>query len=644
MVSPDSVILKHNHTMKRTLILSSGAWVVLCLTLLASSSAFAQGYQNFDVAIYARVYEVRQMADLDWLRERFDVMARHIKVDKIYLETHRDTILADDETLNKAKQFFAERGVKTSGGITLTINERNRFETFCYSDPEHRAWVQKVVEHTARHFDEVILDDFFFTSCKTEVEIEAKGDRSWTEYRLALLDEVARNVILGPARAVNPNVKVIIKYPNWYEHFQGLGFNLETEPGLFDALYTGTETRDAVRSAQHLQPYHGYQIFRYFENLKPGGNNGGWVDTGGMITFDRYAEQLWLTLFAKAPELTLFDFLQLQRPLTASMRGPWQDQETSFDFDAAVAPYLNPDGSIPESLTIAPGIGYTLEKVDRILGELGNPVGVKSYKPFHSKGEDFLHNFIGMTGIPIDLHPVFPEDAQTVLLTESAKYDPDIVQKIERHLRSGKSVVITSGLLEALQDRGLGNVVELEVTGRKALVDEFLVDGGIYRSSEKIIIPQIDYLTNDSWELVGAIDGPLGWPLLHDADYAGGHLYVWTIPDNFADLYDLPVEVMTRIRQIVMADQYVRVDGPAQVSLFAYDNDTFIVESLLDEPVEVKVVLDGKFKQVRDLETGEVLAGEKIESRSAWFPSRDAGKTSLTASIAPHSFRVFRAE
>src|SRR5690606_19130157 len=137
----------------------------------------------------------------------------------------------------------------------------------------------------------------------------------------------------------------------------------------------------------------------------------------------------------------------------------------------------------------------------RLVGELGSPVGVKSDKPFHSKGEDFLHNFIGMTGIPIDLHPVFPEDAQTVLLTESAKYDPDIVQKIERHLRSGKSVVITSGLLEALQDRGLGNVVELEVTGRKALVDEFLVDGGIYRSSEKIIIPQIDYLTNDSWEL-----------------------------------------------------------------------------------------------------------------------------------------------
>ncbi|HOC87168.1 MAG TPA: hypothetical protein PKM00_10000, partial [Prolixibacteraceae bacterium] len=34
----------------------------------------------------------------------------------------------------------------------------------------------------------------------------------------------------------------------------------------------------------------GYNIFRYFENLKPGGNGGGWVDTGGMRYLDRYAE------------------------------------------------------------------------------------------------------------------------------------------------------------------------------------------------------------------------------------------------------------------------------------------------------------------------------------------------------------------
>ena len=37
--------------------------------------------------------------------------------------------------------------------------------------------------------------------------------------------------------------------------------------------------------------------------------------------------------------------------------------------------------------------------------------------------------------------------------------------------------------------------------------------------------------------LIDAVDGPMGWPLLHDADYGAGHLYVWTIPDNPADLY-----------------------------------------------------------------------------------------------------------
>ena len=621
--------------------------VALTAFLLAAAPAYAQSnasYDDFDVAIYARVYEVRQMADLEWLRERFDVMSRDLKVDKVYLETHRDTIIADEATLEGAKRFFAERGIATSGGITLTVNERNRFETFCYSNPEHRRYVQHVVEYTARHFDELILDDFFFTSCKSEGEIAAKGDRSWTDYRLALLDEVARTVILGPAKAVNPDVRVIVKYPNWYEHFQGLGFNLETEPALFDALYTGTETRDAVRSAQHLQPYLGYQIFRYFENLKPGHNAGGWVDTGGMGTLDRYAEQLWLTLFAKAPEITLFDFFQLQFPIREQHRGPWQGQGTSLDFDAVVGPYRQADGSFADDLTIARLAAVALEAVDGIVGQLGEPVGVASYRPFHATGEDFLHNFIGMVGIPIDLRPTFPAEAPTVFLTETAKFDPDIVDKIKRQLVDGKDVVITSGLLNALEDRGIRDIVELEVTERRALVDEFLVNGQVVTSREPMLIPQIQFLTNDSWELIGALDGPMGWPMLHDADYANGHLYVLTIPDNFADLYDLPDEVLTRIKQTVLQDHPVRVDGPAGVALFTYANGTFIVESFLDEPTTVRIVTAGDVTTLHDLQTGAPLSGTAAPERSGWWPSPDAGKTYFELTVKPHSFAAFRSE
>ncbi len=611
------------------------------LALTGASSAGAEGYKSFQAAVYCRAYEVREMGDLEKLGARFDVMQKHLALSKVYLETHRDQILVDDQTLETAKRFFEQRGLETAGGITLTIAERNRFQTFCYSDPEHRAWVQKVVEHTARHFDEIVLDDFFFTSCKRDVEIRAKGERSWTDYRLALLDQVARELILAPARRVNPKVKVIIKYPNWYDHFQGLGFDLEKGPQVFDGIYTGTETRDSRLSDQHLQPYLGYQIWRYFESLRPGHNRGGWVDIYGSRYLDRYAEQLWLTLLAKAPEITLFDFGGMQVPVREAQRAPWQG--TSFDYEAAVSPYRRDDGSFSPELTMARIAGWSLRKIDPIIGQLGNPVGVRSYKPHHSSGEDFLHSFMGMVGIPIDLRPELPTDANLVLLTEAAKHDPAIALKIERQVRSGKSVVITSGLLAALRGRGIEQIAELQVLPQRALVEDFRSGWGEpARASKKILIPQLHYFTNDSWPLIDAVDGQMGWPLLHDADYGAGHLYVWVIPDNPADLYALPESALDTIRRVVTAGLDVRLDGPAEVSLFLYDNGTLVVESFRDQAVEVGIVADGGTGSLRDLETGEILHGQKVPEGRGFFRSADAGKTVVRMSIKPHSYRAFQ--
>lgn len=619
------------------------------LTALSFPAAAAPApYRSFKVAVYARAYEVREMADPKWLTPRWERISRDLHVDHIYLETHRDMILVDDQTLTRTIKFFRDRGVRVSGGITWTINEPNRFETFCYSNPEHRAWVKKVIEHTARFFDEIILDDFFFTSCKSDIEIAAKGSMSWTEYRLKLMTEATKDLILGPARAVNPKVKVIVKYPNWYAHFQGLGFNLETEPGLFDAIYTGTETRDPVTSAQHLQPYLSYQIIRYFENIAPGRNLGGWVDPFGSRYLDRYSEQLALTLFARAPEITLFDFRSLAQPITAAHRAPWQGQGTSFDFDTLVTGYRGADGTISGDLTIATPAGRTFELLDSVVSQLGKPIGIKGYRPHHSRGEDFLHDFVGMIGLPMDVYPTFPADADTIFLTESAKFDPDIVARIKGQLVAGKTVVITSGLLRALQDKGLGDVVEMRVSDRKALVKDFLVGfGPIAQSTQPMLIPQIDYLTNDSWEDASALDGWMGWPMLHEADYSKGHLFVVTIPDNPANLYDLPAVLLDRIRRTVAQTMFVRLEGPSKVALFAYDNDVFIVQSFRDEAVDIGLVTQGKFKRLRDLQTGAVLTGETLTDqtrrRAGWAPS-DAGKSGYRLSLKPHSFRAFRAE
>jgi hypothetical protein len=616
--------------------------IFCCLFFCNGILSVAQQYKNFRVAVYSRAYETREMGKREYIEPIWNELSAQLKVDKIYLETHRDLIIVDQQTLDAAKQFFKSRGVEVAGGITYTVSEPNRFETFCYSNPEHRKKVREIAEHTARNFDEFILDDFFFTNCKCNLCIKAKGTKSWTQYRLDLMTEAAQSLVINPSKAVNPKVKIVIKYPNWYEHFQGLGFNLEKEPRMFDGIYTGTETRDAVMSNQHLQEYLGYNIFRYFENIKPGGNGGGWVDPPGSKYFDRYAEQLWITLFAKAPELTLFDIRQLRRPIYPADRAPWQGQKTSFDFEEMMQP-VQITGSAPvRPTTIARAAGYTFEMVDKFLGQLGKPIGLKSYRPYHSVGEDFLQNYLGMAGIPIEQVPEFPAADSIMLLTEEAAFDTRIVEKIKAQLVQGKSVVITSGLLQALQGKGIEDIAELRMTGRKAMVKNFLVGRELIPANEPVLIPQIMYLTNDSWELVSGIEGANGWPLLHEAGYSTGKLLVLTIPENFADLYKLPAKALTRIREELCAHLPVQLEGPANVSIFQYDNNTFIVESFHNETTQVNIVLDKKFNAITDLQSNAVVTGELRRPAPGWMNRGRKEKNIFAVSLKPHSFRVFR--
>jgi len=74
------------------------------------------------------------------------------------------------------------------------------------------------------------MDDLFTTNCKCESCTKAKGSRSWTEFRLELMKEVSRNLVIETAHKINPKINMIIKYPNWYDDYQFLGYNLEAQP------------------------------------------------------------------------------------------------------------------------------------------------------------------------------------------------------------------------------------------------------------------------------------------------------------------------------------------------------------------------------------------------------------------------------
>jgi hypothetical protein len=410
---------------------------------------------------------------------------------------------------------------------------------------------------------------------------------------------------------------------------------------MFDGIYTGTETRDPIITDQHLQQYESYLIVRYFDNIaqdsKKGRNGGGWVDVYGNRYIDRYAEQLWDTMLAKTPQMMLFQYSDLLRPADAGDRSRWAGLETSFKWTELDRWLKNSDIATGSTApTYATAAGYSLDKVNAVLAKLGEPIGIASYKPYQSTGEDFLQNYLGMIGLPIELYPDFPSEAKTVLLTEQAKFDPDIVAKIKTHLEKGGNVAITSGLLKALEGKGIEQIADLHLTGNVLHMNEYWGPWGTGGGkASDIPVPEISSQTNDAWPVVRGTANGRGAPLLLLDHYSKGTLYILVIPENANDLYALPQPLLTSIKQYLMNGFPVWMDAPAKVSLFAYDNHAFVLESFLDTPATTTVSTPGKSLHLRNLSSGELIEGKA--------PAQDARRhapprTEFKIEVPPHSF------
>lgn len=600
-------------------------------------------------------------------------LTRNLKVDKVYLEVMRNHRLVDEAGLEKLKKFYQDQGVQVCGGLAYSISEANGYQGFDYADPENREFAQKAVEMAARHFDEILLDDYFFFDRKTDYDIKAKGNRSWTQYRLETMREVTENLIVKPAKAVNPKCKVVIKMANWYDQYAGMGNDTEKVPLIADGMFAGTESRLWAGQEQHLQPYLSYDIMRFMDNLKPGVNRGGWVDQGGANPIDRYSEQLLDTVFARCPEMCCFNYAAMISPVRSSAitNRAWADQHTSLDLTELQKTLPTKDAS-PTFADIA---GYTLGQVDPVLAKVGKPVGIKCYTPYHATGEEFLHDYLGMIGLPMDIFPQFPADADMVLLTEQAKLDPDIIHKIQTQLETGKSVCVTSGFLRAMKGKGIEDICELETTGATVPVRRFTFAGGPgapfrgrgavrpagepdpFEAARDILIPEIKYfniLTHDAWgDALGISPGGMTYPIVLSCDYSKGKFYVLTIPNDPADLYALPPSVLSVVRATLGSAEPIRVDSaPAQVALFRYDNNAFIVQNYLPTVAEVTVSIAGTIAQIHDLladvdVTPAPAAGRGFGGSGGGFggrrPTALAPHTSFAFTVLPHSYRAFAA-
>ena len=498
------------------------------------------------------------------MRIQADWLQKYVGIDKVYLETFRGTFASENQ-IKMIKKVLSEYGIEVSGGITTVtpdLNESDKkrhrlFETFCYCNEPMRNRLKEVSEYTAKLFDEFIIDDFFFTQCMCQDCRREKGERSWKEFRLAKMKEVSENLIIKPAKAVNPDVKIIIKYPNWRESYHETGYNPAEQKDIFDGIYTGTETRHGAQQDQHLPRYLSYSLPLYMENASPGRNGGGWFDPFECDRIDSYLEQAYLTAFSKCREIMTFCWPAIYNNKRATP------------------------------------LGFQYQKIDEVLSYCGNPSGTKVYIPFNSQGEDHLEDFLGMVGVPLEPTPYFPkkdEKTSKVFVTASALEDREITEKIRDFMLEGGTVIASAGFVigaQKLSEQGklnppLSEFTSIRYTDRRLDADEFQVTvnglyGRNYLSSKNLItFPLLEHRNNATWSKANAGHGEYHESIIMYDTYGEGLFEVINLPDMPSRIKDLPAEVLTNIRtEMLDSSSRVWIDCGYGLSLFTYDNDTF---------------------------------------------------------------------
>lgn len=526
-------------------------------------------YRNFKLVVYFIAQGVNGV-DRDQLQKQIDFFKRYMRIDKVYIEPLRDLLVTEDK-LRLCKQIFEENGIEAQGGITTSLpdpvgqeKKQRLFNVLCYNDEKMMATLKLACEMNARVFDSFIIDDFYFSNCTCD-KCRSERDRynaengikdgSWQAYRTHLLYEASKKYVIEPAKAVNPDCKITIKYPNWMESYQETGYDPASQREIFDYIYTGTETRDPINTDQHLPRYLSYSLMSYMEDMAPGRNGGGWFDSFDCRILDYYLEQAYLTAFAKPREMMMFCFQTLN-----------------------------------DSIYV-PALGFMLDKLDALLDNLGAPIGVPCYIPNASQGEDNVQDFLGMSGFPVLPTPDFKEDAPIMLLTASSACDKDIIEKLENYISSGNKAIVTSGFVKATLGRGIERITSLRYRDRKMTARDFAAEGKIMVAASKwtrqsadkgITVPVMELRNNATWGAAcKAICEEEACTLLALDSYGKGKMYTLVVPDTFSDIKYYPEAILDRMRREFQVNG-IRYSGKATISIFLYDNDTFVVYPYVD--------------------------------------------------------------
>jgi len=430
-----------NHTTKKSRVA-----ILSAIAIMLFSSSFSQplwdiANKNKDVLRISTLFTAQDCRDKINTPEGLDAAVKWCKetgLTRVFIETFRGAYYAEKETLIKARDRFLKEGFDVAGCVTPVNVGKGTVGGWglvaCYTSEKTAAEFEKIFEYTASIFDLIMIDDFLFTECTCEECVAAKGDKTWSQFRCDQLVEFSREHIIKPAKATNPNAKIIIKYPLWFDVFHDRGYEVVRQSRDYDYTWVGTETRDYnydVKPGGEVQ-YHAFFIMRWLDGISAGKAGGGWIDALG-TTPKTYVEQARQTVLGNGKEIMLFHYGSL---LTESNTyGGWPGTPT-----ANIVAFKK---ELPLLFDLARSIkGKPLKGI--YMPKLPNSDNVN---------ERYIFSFLGMLGLPLVPGHEFAGNYGSVIYTSHALKEPGLSGKLSGILASGKQVLITEELAKRLTDQ-----------------------------------------------------------------------------------------------------------------------------------------------------------------------------------------------
>ena len=403
--------------------------ILSVLGLPGYSKVQAQAHpDDLCVASYATSRQVEQLATDENMRTQAWQTIQRTGIRTLYLEVYRGGHEVSVEHLRFVRDWVKDKGLDVVGGIATVpggdfgVRQEGPLGWFNWQNPKTQQDLTRVMRRAASVFDRFIVDDFLCTGDVSAESRAAKGERPWGAYRRALHTDLAQSIFVGPAKAVNPDIHMIVKYPQWYDRFHLFGYDTDTLPRIFDQVWVGTETRGRhTQRFGFVQPYEGFVNYRWLASIAGPKIGGAWFDHGDCGAYD-FLDQAYTSVLAGARELVLFNFGNV----TAG-HPDHQRLQAQFNHLARLADYVQ-----------------------------DHPViGVPAYKPPNSEpgGDMYIMDFLGMLGVPIIPVSKFPEGAPVIFLPAQAGADPRLLSCVKQACAQGTQVVVTTSLLLGAPDR-----------------------------------------------------------------------------------------------------------------------------------------------------------------------------------------------